>query len=197
MSSKFPGEDMVRYTSISGFIILRFFAPAILCPPLFGLKTGILDAPATRKLTLIAKTLQNLGNLVEFGQKEAYMEPMNVFINSKVGQMKRFLDEISNSAPIPLKKRNKPQAEASTDDPYMGSLKKPKQVSRDCADLVGILSNGIDKFKTMNLDSDLMAQFVEEVNALNVKANELDCHGGSNKAMKDLIWNDLGVDVHE
>ncbi|XP_019863532.1 PREDICTED: ras GTPase-activating protein 3-like [Amphimedon queenslandica] len=31
-------EDEVRFTSISGFIFLRFFAPAILNPKLFGLR---------------------------------------------------------------------------------------------------------------------------------------------------------------
>jgi hypothetical protein len=188
---------MVRYTSVSGFIILRFFAPAILCPPLFGLKVGMLDQQASRKLTLIAKTLQNLGNLIEFGQKEAYMAPMNVFINSKVSGMKRFLDEISSSVPIPLKKPGKPLTNASADDPYVGSLKNPKQVSRDCADLVTILSSGVDKLKTMSLDPDLLKAFLDEVNALNLKANELDSQGGIDKAKKDLIWNDLGVDFHE
>jgi GTPase-activator protein for Ras-like GTPase len=197
VSSKFPGEEMVRYTSVSGFIILRFFAPAILCPPLFGLKIGILDQQASRKLTLIAKTLQNLGNLVEFGQKEAFMSPMNVFINSKVSGMKRFLDEISSSAPIPLKKPGKAKANASADDPYVGSLKNPKQVSRDCADLVAILGGGVDKLKTMNLDPNLLRTFLNEINSLNLKAEELDSQGGIDKAKKDLIWNDLGVDFHE
>ena len=31
-------EDVVRYTSVSGFIFLRFFAPAILNPRLFHLR---------------------------------------------------------------------------------------------------------------------------------------------------------------
>jgi len=34
---KFPTEYNARLTSIAGFIFLRFFAPAILGPKLFGL----------------------------------------------------------------------------------------------------------------------------------------------------------------
>jgi len=34
---KFPTEYNVRFTSIAGFIFLRFFAPSVLGPKLFGL----------------------------------------------------------------------------------------------------------------------------------------------------------------
>lgn len=40
VTEKFPNDPMTRYTSVSGFIFLRFFAPAILGPHLFGLKIG-------------------------------------------------------------------------------------------------------------------------------------------------------------
>ena len=30
--------DIIKYTSVSGFVFLRFFAPAILNPKLFGLR---------------------------------------------------------------------------------------------------------------------------------------------------------------
>lgn len=50
---------------------------------------------ASRCFTLIAKTLQNLANLVEFGWKEEYMKEMNTFIVANLDNMKNFIDKIS------------------------------------------------------------------------------------------------------
>jgi hypothetical protein len=44
---------------------------------------------------LIAKVIQNLGNLVEFGQKEPYMAPLNVFIQDSIEPMKKYIDGVS------------------------------------------------------------------------------------------------------
>lgn len=97
---KFPNEPSVRYTSISGFIFLRFFAPAILGPKLFGLSTGkqiyliveYANKRTGRTCTLLAKTIQSLSNLAEFGQKEPFMANMNPFIKAKMASMKNFID---------------------------------------------------------------------------------------------------------
>jgi Ras GTPase-activating protein 1 len=48
-----------------------------------------------RDLTLIAKILQNLANLVVFGKKEVYMEPCNEWILKQQPKMKIFLDSLS------------------------------------------------------------------------------------------------------
>ncbi|KAJ1336782.1 hypothetical protein BSLG_006885 [Batrachochytrium salamandrivorans] len=63
VSKKFENDPIVRYTCISGFIFLRFFAPAVLGPRLFGLDVGEIDSRSARNLLLVAKTLQNLSNL--------------------------------------------------------------------------------------------------------------------------------------
>lgn len=71
----------VRFTSISAFISLRFFGPAILNPRLFGLCPACPpDAPTQRTLTLIAKVLQGLANMSTFGAKEPWMAAMNPFL---------------------------------------------------------------------------------------------------------------------
>ena len=44
---------------------------------------------------MIAKCLQNLANLVEFGVKESYMEVVNPFILKNKERMVVFLDHLS------------------------------------------------------------------------------------------------------
>lgn len=110
----------VAYSSVSGFLFLRFFCPAVLNPKLFGLIKGgslchnfskllnglcaklSLDHPrprAHRTLTLITKALQTLSNLTTFGSKEPWMEPMNQFLNSHRHEFKTFVDTICGISP--------------------------------------------------------------------------------------------------
>lgn len=84
----------VQYTSVSGFLFLRFFCPAILNPKLFGLMRDHPQPKAQRALTLVAKSLQVLANLSMFGQKEEWMVPMNKFLTSHRQDLKDYIDEI-------------------------------------------------------------------------------------------------------
>lgn len=84
----------VSYTSVSGFLFLRFICPAILSPKLFGLLHDLPRPRAQRTLTLVAKTLQALANMTMFGQKESWMEPMNKFLGTQRWVMKDFLDQV-------------------------------------------------------------------------------------------------------
>lgn len=60
----FPGQKEISYSVISGFIFLRFFAPAILNPKLFDITHDNIEPVASRTLTLMSKTVQMMGNLV-------------------------------------------------------------------------------------------------------------------------------------
>ena len=63
---------------------------------------NIIEPPApaaNRSLVMIAKCLQNLANLVEFGVKESYMEVVNPFILKNKERMVVFLDHLSVSIP--------------------------------------------------------------------------------------------------
>jgi hypothetical protein len=95
VSKTFENENTVQYSSISGFIFLRFFCPAILSPKLFGLNEQHPDPVTARTLTLIAKILQNLANLTEFASKEPHMGESNIFIKNHINEMKNFIDAIS------------------------------------------------------------------------------------------------------
>eukprot|EP00026_Physarum_polycephalum_P003107 Phypoly_transcript_03116.p1 GENE.Phypoly_transcript_03116~~Phypoly_transcript_03116.p1 ORF type:complete len:809 (+),score=167.07 Phypoly_transcript_03116:160-2427(+) len=94
-NTKFPG-NVARYTAISGFIFLRFICPAILAPKLFNLAPDHPGIKQTRYLILIAKTLQNLANLVEFGGvKEEFMKNMNEFVLANLDNMRNFIDKLA------------------------------------------------------------------------------------------------------
>lgn len=104
-STHFPDNKEVRYSVISGFIFLRFFAPAILGPKLFDLTTEQIDSQTNRTLTLISKTIQSLGNLVSCRSaqqtcKEAYMSALyKAFCTEKhIQAVRQFLEIISASS---------------------------------------------------------------------------------------------------
>ncbi|XP_067037684.1 ras GTPase-activating protein 3-like isoform X1 [Acropora muricata] len=99
---KFPDDNDVCYTSVSGFVFLRFFAPAILNPKLFQMRNEHPDPQTSRTLTLISKAIQSLGNVVSSvlcGQvKEPYMETLKSVIldQEHITAVKRFLEVISS-----------------------------------------------------------------------------------------------------
>eukprot|EP01120_Amphizonella_sp_Union-15-10_P011251 TRINITY_DN4722_c0_g3_i2.p1 TRINITY_DN4722_c0_g3~~TRINITY_DN4722_c0_g3_i2.p1 ORF type:complete len:559 (-),score=111.69 TRINITY_DN4722_c0_g3_i2:132-1688(-) len=102
VQQKWPNNEVVSYTAPGGFIFLRFFCPAILGPKLFGLCEDHPPANIARDLTLIAKTLQNLSNLVNFGKKEPYMIEVNPFIEEHIPQMKDFIDKVCSIPTDPV-----------------------------------------------------------------------------------------------
>ncbi|XP_051888171.1 rasGAP-activating-like protein 1 [Pristis pectinata] len=98
VEEQFPeaeNED-VKYLAISGFLFLRFFAPAILTPKLFGLRDHHADTRTGRTLLLIAKAVQSIGNLgLQLGHgKELWMTPLHPFILQSVSCVKDFLDKL-------------------------------------------------------------------------------------------------------
>ncbi|PNS18110.1 hypothetical protein CAC42_4069 [Sphaceloma murrayae] len=84
----------VSYSSVSGFLFLRFFCPAVLSPKLFGLLKDEPKPRAKRTFVLIAKSLQTMANMATFGSKEPWMEPMNSFLNSNREDFKKFIEDV-------------------------------------------------------------------------------------------------------
>ncbi|XP_015499216.1 rasGAP-activating-like protein 1 isoform X3 [Parus major] len=95
---RFPSaqHEEVRYFSISGFLFLRFFAPAVLTPKLFGLREQHAEPCTGRTLLLLAKALQTIGNLgLQLGQgKEPWMAPLNSVLLPSVTRVRAFLDAL-------------------------------------------------------------------------------------------------------
>lgn len=106
---------------------------------MYDLDAGVLDEKAKRKLTLVAKTLQNLSNLAEFGKKEVYMHPVNAFITQQIPNMKAFLDHVSVKPEI-----------------VKNSPIEPFDSSRECAELVEVFSNHLEKMKQGLAGEDLL-----------------------------------------
>ncbi|XP_033238103.1 GTPase-activating protein isoform X1 [Drosophila pseudoobscura] len=122
----FPSNREVRYSVVSGFIFLRFFAPAILGPKLFDLTTERLDAQTNRTLTLISKTIQSLGNLVSSRSsqqpcKEEYTgELYKKFCTEKhVDAVKHFLEVISTPSQAANSSGIHPAASAAPLEPVL------------------------------------------------------------------------------
>ncbi|CAH2982219.1 unnamed protein product [Chilo suppressalis] len=94
--AKWPNERFVRTRVVSGFIFLRLICPALVEPRAWGLVGAAPPPHAQRSLLMVAKCLQNLANLIEFGAKEPYMEVVNPFILKNKERMVVFLDQLSN-----------------------------------------------------------------------------------------------------
>ncbi|KAL0271640.1 UNVERIFIED_CONTAM: hypothetical protein PYX00_008669 [Menopon gallinae] len=99
--NKWPHERLVKTRVVSGFIFLRLLCPAILNPRQFNLISEPPPPVAARSLIMVAKCLQNLANLIEFGGKEPYMEVVNPFILKNKEQMVVYLDNLSNGVDKP------------------------------------------------------------------------------------------------
>ncbi|KRX96991.1 Ras GTPase-activating protein 3, partial [Trichinella pseudospiralis] len=70
----------MQWLVLSSFLIMRFFAAALLNPKTFGLRKDNPDATVARTLALVSKTIQRLSNFVVCGrklsEKEAFMVPL-------------------------------------------------------------------------------------------------------------------------
>ncbi|XP_056131897.1 ras GTPase-activating protein 1-like [Lampris incognitus] len=101
VQQKWPTNTTMRTRVVSGFVFLRLICPAILNPRMFNIIADPPSLTAGRTLTLVAKSVQNLANLVEFGAKEPYMEGVNPFIKNNKHRMIMFLDELGNVPDLP------------------------------------------------------------------------------------------------
>ncbi|XP_060114840.1 ras GTPase-activating protein 4-like [Heteronotia binoei] len=95
VGERFPEEkdQNIKFIAITSFICLRFFSPAIMSPKLFHLQEKHADARTSRALLLLAKTVQNVGNMdpVVSCAKEGWMAPLQPTIQQGVAQMKQFI----------------------------------------------------------------------------------------------------------
>uniref|UniRef100_A0A914E5R6 Ras GTPase-activating protein n=1 Tax=Acrobeloides nanus TaxID=290746 RepID=A0A914E5R6_9BILA len=103
VSQFYPRRIEVSRLALSSFLIMRFFAPAILNPKLFDRKRAPPDGDVQRTLILISKILQRLANCVvsthPLTQKEEWLTPVLTRFSDDhhKSAMIEFLDSVSAS----------------------------------------------------------------------------------------------------
>lgn len=88
-----PSSPQV-YSSVTAFLFLRFFVPAIMAPHLWDMAPTPAGEHASRTLKQLGRTLNTLASLSEFGTKQAWMKPMNAFVTPRRDAMRAFIDTI-------------------------------------------------------------------------------------------------------
>ncbi|EDM13326.1 rCG21933, isoform CRA_b [Rattus norvegicus] len=95
---RFPSaqHQNVPFIAVTSFLCLRFFSPAILSPKLFHLRERHADARTSRTLLLLAKAVQNIGNMDTpvSRAKESWMEPLQPTVRQGVVQLKDFITKL-------------------------------------------------------------------------------------------------------
>ncbi|KAL6857522.1 GTPase activating factor [Amphichorda felina] len=199
----------VAYTSVSGFLFLRFICPAILSPKLFGLLRDHPRPRAQRTFTLIAKALQKMANLSTFGKREEWMEPMNRFLTAQRSRFRDYIDLVcdvpaerglrtlhaSYSTPVTILSRLGPTAcEGFPSLPYLIDQ------SRNYASLVKLwvdLMPSLSDSKRVAIEGDLLA-FSKLCKGLQARADAcLARHEGQVKASTSTAETDELADILE
>ncbi|XP_014669624.1 PREDICTED: ras GTPase-activating protein 1-like [Priapulus caudatus] len=152
---KWPDNFSVKTRVVSGFVFLRLFCIALLNPRMFRLVTETPSDTAARTLILVAKSLQNLANLVEFGAKEPYMECVNPFIVKHKHRIVMFLDELSNMPELLVDQTNS----------------KEEELARGLASIHQICSTHIDDIHLLSLTKPNLKKLVAVTDMLTVHKN--------------------------
>jgi Ras GTPase-activating-like protein IQGAP2/3 len=78
------------------FVYYRFINLAIVTPDAYSVTEGELPQSARKNLVVVAKVLQNVFNLKEFGgdNREKFMVPLNSFIQKNTPRLLRYLEEL-------------------------------------------------------------------------------------------------------
>ena len=93
---KFPDSKDINYTSVTAFVFLRLFSPAIINPQFYGIIDENLKAREVRTLTLISKFVQQTANLVPYKKtKEGYMNVLNDLIDEYIPLIKEYITSIT------------------------------------------------------------------------------------------------------
>ncbi|XP_033282270.1 ras GTPase-activating protein 4B isoform X3 [Orcinus orca] len=89
-------DENVPFIAVTSFLCLRFISPAIMAPKLFHLRERHADARTSRTLLLLAKAVQNVGNMDTPASraKEAWMEPLQPTVRQGVAQLKDFITKL-------------------------------------------------------------------------------------------------------
>lgn len=94
VSNKWPNDANAKYTAVTSFLFLRFFCPALMAPHSFDMVDEVPNASLSRNLALLSKTLMNLANFIQYGQKEPNLSPLNEWLVANFGKMREYIDRL-------------------------------------------------------------------------------------------------------
>lgn len=93
--SRWPDSTQRQQGAVmGGFFFLRFITPIIVTPDGNNITTKKIKKMQRTNLTLIAKVLQNLSNGVMFGAKEAFLKPLNPFLEESWPRIDAIFDSL-------------------------------------------------------------------------------------------------------
>jgi Ras GTPase-activating-like protein IQGAP2/3 len=86
-------DDIMKI--VSYFVYYRFFNLAIITPDEYDIIDRDLPPVARKNLVAVAKTLQNLFNLILFdAKKQSWMAPVNTWIKGKMDEVREYFEEL-------------------------------------------------------------------------------------------------------
>ena len=142
-----PDLKQMKFTSVSAFVFLRFFVPAIIAPHHFGLVSSPPDPRAQRTLVLVAKSIQGLGNFSQFGTKESWMAGMQPFVKENSEGLVDFIRSIST-----------PSATSASSNAYFAAGRLRSSLSPNAREGVPSLPHLIDVSKDLGLLASLVSR---------------------------------------
>lgn len=83
--------------NVGAFFFLRFVAPSITLPHVYGLINAPPTAMVNRQFVLLAMVIQNLSNNTMLDTKEAHMASLNDFASKNFPRLASFFSEICDS----------------------------------------------------------------------------------------------------
>jgi hypothetical protein len=94
---------MVCYTHTHSLSLCVCVIIALLSHDLYTNVSEPISPARKRNIILVSKIIQNLSNQLEFGNKEAFMHPVNErFIRRHLGTMRKLLADLAYVCLIPL-----------------------------------------------------------------------------------------------
>uniref|UniRef100_A0A6B2KYY8 Uncharacterized protein n=1 Tax=Arcella intermedia TaxID=1963864 RepID=A0A6B2KYY8_9EUKA len=184
VQTKFPGDEEVKYTSVSGFVFLRLFVPALMTPKLFGLLDEYLESQASRVFVLVATVLQKLGNLQTFEEREAHFTLLNPTIVEYSVGLKEFINKISV---LPDNENNRKSRRAVV------QINFGESVARFCKILFRYLQALVDTGREVGV----IRELVDELQKVESKTNGNDYKVKSDEVQKRFSIPPLSISPRE
>lgn len=204
VSSRYGDEHhkKMRSTSVSAFIFLRFFVPAVLNPKLFNLVSVSPDPKSQRALTLVAKTLQGLANFSTFGQKEPWMGVMNSFVQDNTSAFIDFIRHISTPSPTVRVEWTSP-----TSSVYLAPYRLRNLLPEHTREGIPLLPHLLDLPRDLGLLASHVARGIADRDRSNRPASaqagaagdssSISVNSRSSRSAKFEVFTDRCLDVHE